>query len=66
MKGRKPLSNEERIRRHKYSEKERSYRYHHTEKGREARRRANKKYHEKMKLLRIFPFFNVPDFNNFL
>lgn len=66
MRGRKPLSTEERIRRHKYSEKKRSWKYHHTEKGKEARRRANKKYREKQKLLRMFPFYSVPNFNNIL
>ena len=37
------LSNEERLRRYKYSEKKRSYKYHHTEKGRLAKQRANRK-----------------------
>jgi hypothetical protein len=66
MRGKKPLPEEERIRRHRYSERNRSYKYHHTEKGREAKQRANKKYREKQKILSAFPFFGVPDFTIFL
>jgi hypothetical protein len=60
------LSNEERLRRYKYSEKKRSYKYHHTEKGRLAKQRANKKYRQKLKFLQALPFFGVNDFTIFL
>ena len=66
MNGKLPLSEEERIRKHKHSEKIRSYKYHHTEKGRLARQRANKKYRNKRKFLEALPFFGVSDFTIFL